>query len=72
MVQVDDFYITFCDDNNGYYCQVYTDENLEYEIDNFVIHAEELTSVNYNDKLNEAEKIATEYVRFRSGFNFEE
>lgn len=64
MIQVDDFYITFCDDNNGYYCQVYTDENLECEIDNFFIHSEQLASFNdYNDRLNEAEKIATEYVK---------
>ena len=36
-------YITFCDDigvnNGGYYCQVYENELMDNEIDNFVIPA---------------------------------
>lgn len=34
-----------CDENEGgYYCQVYLDEDMEYEIDDFCIHPEELAA----------------------------
>ena len=41
-----DFYITYtkdcCENKGGYFCQIYLDSNLDYEVDNFCIHAEEL------------------------------
>ena len=39
-------WISRCDDvgenEGGYYCQVYSDSNMENEIDNFVIQAEDV------------------------------
>ena len=60
-------YVSFCDDNGinkgGYFCQIYEDENLQYEIDNFVIHAEELRGLTGTEKLHAAYKIANTRVK---------
>lgn len=41
-------YISFCDDcdinKGGYYCQVYDNEDMDNEIDNFVIQAEDVAA----------------------------
>ena len=41
-------YISFvpdCDVNEGgYYCQVYSDKDMEYQVDDFCIHPEELAA----------------------------
>ena len=52
-----------------YYCQVYKDENMEYEIDNFIIHKDEL--VNYKDYY-EAEQYAVDIVKSEYSYLFEE
>jgi hypothetical protein len=61
-------YVTFCDDTHpnkgGYFCQVYADENCEFEIDNFVIHRNELPNVSGNERLKQAEKIANSRTKF--------
>lgn len=53
------FYVTYtadCEDNlGGYFCQVYKDSNLDYEIDNFCIHKEELLE-------NNVQEIITDYI----------
>ena len=46
-------YVTFCRDGNGYYCQVYTDDTLDNEVDNFCIHDDELQ---YNSERDIAEQ----------------
>ena len=60
-------FVSFSDDNGinkgGYYCQVYEDEMLKHEIDNFVIHKEELVGLSGTDKLHAAYKIAHKRVR---------
>jgi hypothetical protein len=60
-------FVSFCDDNGvnkgGYYCQVYEDEMLEHEIDNFVIHKEDLAGLSGTEKLHAAYKIAHKRVR---------
>ena len=39
-----------CGENKGgYFCQVYADENMEYEIDYFCIHPEDCDCSNDND-----------------------
>ena len=39
-----------CGENKGgYFCQVYSDENMEYEIDYFCIHPEDCNCRNEND-----------------------
>ena len=41
-----ELFITLCDDcdenKGGYYCEVYLDEDMEEDFDNFVIHKEDL------------------------------
>lgn len=63
-----EFYISRtedCDENiGGYFCQVYADENMDYEIDNFCIHKEDLDKHRYakeNDLLNN-EDLIIEYI----------
>ena len=60
-------FVSFCDDNGinkgGYYCQVYDDEMLKHEIDNFVIHKEDLAGLSGTEKLHAAYKIASKIVR---------
>lgn len=60
-------YVSFCDDTHpnkgGYFCQVYEDENMEKEIDNFVIHANELRGLTGTEKLHAAYKIANRLVK---------
>ena len=57
-------YVTFCDDTEpnkgGYYCQIYSDYNLDDEVDNLVIHNSWLSGA--KDKLRVAEKIATQMI----------
>lgn len=61
MLKYNGLYITFCDDCDknigGYFCQIYNDENLENEIDNFVIPKDEC----YGD-LSKAEEFAKDYI----------
>lgn len=49
-------YISFCEDcdinKGGYYCQVYDNEDMDNEIDNFVIQAEDV-AVGLTDKMVE-------------------
>jgi len=58
-------YVTFCDDTfpnkGGYYCQIYGDENLQWELDNFVIHNNELAGA--QDRLKKAYIIANFRVK---------
>lgn len=53
------YYVTFTDDCEddvgGYFCQVYKDEDLEEEIDDFVIHKEHIEEY-------KLEEIAQDYV----------
>jgi len=56
--------VAFVDDvepnEGGYYCQVYDED--DYEIDNFVIHKEELPQDNWMAKEKLAQQIATNYI----------
>ena len=49
------FYITYIDDCNenvgGYFCQVYTNNNLDYELDNFCIHKEDLINSSVEENI---------------------
>ena len=49
------FYITYtedCEENlGGYFCQVYADKKLDYEIDYFCIHKEELINNNVQENI---------------------
>lgn len=42
-------FVTICDDcgenKGGYYCQVYTDDNCENEIDYFTLHHEDCKNI---------------------------
>lgn len=42
-------FVTICDDcgenKGGYYCQVYTDEDFQNEIDNFCLHHEDCKNI---------------------------
>ena len=40
MILINDLYVSFARDEeiNGYYCQVYNDEQCSCEVDNFCIH----------------------------------
>lgn len=52
--------ISDCDENEGgYFCQVYTDENMSNEIDNFCIHTDDCNCTDYN----EVEKYIEEYSK---------
>jgi hypothetical protein len=57
MIKFDELFITFCpdcgDNVGGFYCQVYSDDTYEEEIDNFVIPKEEC-----NGDLSKAEEYA--------------
>lgn len=54
------FYITACEDvspnEGGYYCQVYDDEDMNYEVDNFVVRNgedwEEMAKAHIDIELN--------------------
>lgn len=51
-----------CDINKGgYFCQVYTAECDEDNIDYFVIHVEDI--INTKDPYHEAEKLAIKYIK---------
>lgn len=60
MIYYHGLYVTFCDDvipnAGGYFCQVYTDRDLDYEIDCFCIHPYEFNTY------QEAEERAKEYL----------
>ena len=61
-------YVSFCDDTHpnkgGYYCQVYADENGEFELDNFVIHRNELPICqDANERLKKAYIVANAKVK---------
>lgn len=48
-----------CDENlNGYYCQVFSDENMQNQIDDFCIHTEDCDCNNQD----EVEKFIKEYA----------
>lgn len=51
------FYITCiedCDENiGGYFCQVYKDKELDFEIDYFCIHKEDLINKSIEDNIKE-------------------
>ena len=52
--------IADCGDNTGgCYCQVYSDENMENQIDDFCIHPDDCDCTNEN----EVEAFIKEYVR---------
>lgn len=57
-------WVSFCDDcgcnKGGFFCQVYADEDLQCELDYFVIDAEEVK--NAPCPYSAAERLATEYV----------
>lgn len=44
-------FVTLCDDcdknKGGYFCQVYTDDNCENEIDYFTLHHEDCKNLNH-------------------------
>jgi hypothetical protein len=49
-----------CDDNtNGYFCQVYTDADMEHEIDYFCIHTDDCDCTNEK----EVDKFIEEYSK---------
>lgn len=49
-----------CDENEGgYFCQVYTDESLDHEIDYFCIHPEDCDCTNEK----EVDKFIEEYAK---------
>lgn len=58
-------YVSFTDDTHpnkgGYFCQVYQDEDMEFEIDNFVIQSASLKGA--EDKLKRAYIIANSTVK---------
>lgn len=59
------YYVSFCDDvgvnEGGYYCQVYTDNWMCYEIDNFVIRKSQISSL---DKEDIARKYIDDNIEF--------
>jgi hypothetical protein len=51
---------TDCGENlGGYYCQVYTDENMENQIDDFCIHTDDCDCSNQE----EVEKFIWQYAK---------
>jgi hypothetical protein len=64
MIKFDELFITFCpdcgDNVGGFYCQVYSDDTYEEEIDNFVIPKEEC-----NGDLSKAEEYAKKLLNMK-------
>ena len=62
-------WVSFCDDTfpnkGGYYCQVYNDPNCEDEVDNFVIHKNEIrpSITDDNERRKAAMVIANQRVK---------
>lgn len=51
-----------CGDNKGgLYCQIYADENIQRELDNFVIHREWLDEADADTLIKEHVHAITEY-----------
>lgn len=63
-------WVTFCDDCGcnigGFFCQVYLSHNLEEEIDNFVIHVEDIATE--TDPLAAACCLARQYIELLSDY----
>lgn len=63
-------WVSFCDDSgcnkDGFFCQVYADEDLECELDYFVIDAEDVK--NSPCPYYTAERLATEYIQAIQGY----
>lgn len=57
-------WVSFCEDcdcnEGGFYCQIYSDPYCDIEIDNFVIHVEDIE--NTEDPFATAEQLAIRFV----------
>lgn len=62
--ETESLYVSFTDDcepnEGGFYCEVYNE--LDEEVDDFVIHKEDLPNADYNKKREIAESLAINYV----------
>lgn len=62
--ETESLYVSFTDDDEpnvgGFYCKIYNE--LEEQVDDFVIHKENLPNADYNEKMKMAESLAINYV----------
>lgn len=62
--ETESLYVSFTDDCEpnvgGFYCEIYNE--LDENIDNFVIHKEDLPNADYNEKMKTAKSLAFNYV----------